>query len=84
MNISEQIIETFPGLVDTVQVDKKADLYGQSAVKVEVALVSGKLIEGKFTTEARPGFGGVEFSSKKDIAGLMISKIRSVMIGAAE
>lgn len=84
MNIGEQIIEAYPQSVDSVKVDKSSDLHGQGAVEVRVTLVNGKTVEGKFTTEARPGFGGVEFSSKKDIAALMISKVAAVLRGTAE
>lgn len=84
MGISTDIMNRFPDDVNSVVVKKHADLYGQNAIEVEVGLRIGKTVTGKFTTEPLPGFGGVEFSNKKDAAGLMISKIQAVLEGKAE
>lgn len=84
MSISSQIIESLPDVISTIQIDKDAEVHGEPATIVKVALLNGKVVEGSFTKESRSGFGGVEFHQTKDIAALMIHKIRSVMNGTAE
>lgn len=85
MSFAEDIRENFPeGTIKLIGTDKSAVLNGESAIMVRVVLSNGKTIEGTFATEARPGFGGVEFKSKKDVVGLMTSKIESVLRGTAE
>jgi len=83
MGIRTDIAEAVPE-VTAVYVDKGADIHGEPATKVTVYLEGGMAVEGIFTNEPRKGFGGVEFSGPRDIAGLMIVKIKSVLDGTAE
>jgi hypothetical protein len=86
MSLSDDILKKLdtPGVVSTIRVDKHDHHHGECATKVVVDLMSGQRVEGKFTTHPKSGFGGVTFGGPKDIAGLMVSKIRSVMEGTAE
>jgi hypothetical protein len=59
-------------------------VHGEEAMEVTVTLVDGRTVTGTFTTEARPGFGGVEFATRKDVAQLMRSKVAAVLRGTAE
>lgn len=83
MSISTEILSHVGDGIDSIRVDKNATLYGESAVEVVVHLDDGRTVTGTFTTEPREGFGGVVFSQKKDIVGLMVSKIRAVLDGTA-
>lgn len=58
--------------------------HGETAVEVTVILDDGRTVEGTFTTEDKAGFGGVEFSLRKDVPALMRSKVKSVLAGTAE
>lgn len=84
MSIATEIIDAFKGDVSTVRVNKHADLHGEDATEVKVDLIDGRRVIGTFATESKPGFGGVEFSSTKDIPGLMKAKIKAVLEGKAE
>lgn len=84
MSIGSEINDRFPNEIDTVRVDKSYVMHGENAVQVVVNLVNGTSVEGTFTTESKPGFGGVDFMSKKDVVGLMTAKIKSVLEGTAE
>lgn len=83
MSVSTDIMQSHPkfkDVIDTIKVTK-TEMYGEKATSVVVNLATGQTVTGTFTTEAKPGFGGVEFSSQKDIAGLMVAKIESVLEG---
>lgn len=69
--------------VSAVDVDK-VEVHGERATQVVVTLNDGRTVTGTFTTEDKAAFGGVEFSSRKDIGGLMASKVRSVLAGTAD
>ena len=85
MSLAEQITNNFPeGTITNVGIDKSATFNGENAMTVRVILNNGKLVQGTFTTESKPGFGGIEFSLKKDVVGLMTAKINSVLRGTAE
>ena len=84
MSIHADILEAFPQVVQAVTVDKGEEIHGEPATRVVAYLANGRYVEGTFTTESKPGFGGVDFQSKKDIAGLMGAKIRSVLEGTHE
>lgn len=85
MSIAQQLRENFDdNTIAAIGVDKSAILNGESAVRVSVSLTNGKFVEGTFATESKPGFGGVEFESKKDVVGLMTAKVDSVLRGTAE
>lgn len=84
MRIQEQIKSAFPKDVALVIVDKDAVLHGQKSVSVVVHLKNGLYVEGTFVKEARAGFGGVVFSQQRDVAALMILKIRAALNGTAE
>lgn len=82
--ISADIIKAFPEKeVVLVRVDKTR-VHGERAVEVEAILSNGKTVTGSFTTDDKAAFGGVEFAGRKDVVGLMISKIKSVLGGTAE
>lgn len=89
MSISEDILDAFKHDDHTndvvgVNVNKDAKLHGEDAVEVMVTLFNGAVLTGTFTKHPRAAFGGVEFAGPKDIAGLMIAKIESVLRGTAE
>ncbi len=85
MSIATDIRDHLPhGVIEDIGFDKQADLHGQDAVMVKVILVTGDYIVGTFTTENKSGFGGVEFSQKKDVVKLMVSKIKAVLEGKAD
>lgn len=79
MSISSDIAKHFSDEVDSVRVNKGAELHGESATEVTVFLKDGRTVTGTFTDHPRTGFGGVEFSGPKDITGLMVSKVSSVL-----
>jgi hypothetical protein len=59
----------------------RTTMHGEKAVSVVVTLNDYRRVTGTFTTESKPGFGGVDFSEKKDPAALMIHKVKSVLEG---
>lgn len=84
MSVTEDILDHF-GPEEVAHVTRvHTKHHGQDAVRVLAELGDGRTVEGTFTTEARKGFGGIEFSQRKDITGLMISKIEAVLRGSAE
>lgn len=70
--------------VERFAIDGDSSLHGDSAIEVTVVLVDGRTVVGTFTTEAKPGFGGVEFDTRKNIPQLMRSKVEAVLAGTAE
>jgi hypothetical protein len=60
------------------------DYHGERAIRVKALLEDGRAVEGTFTTQDKDSFGGVEFSSRKDIDALMVSKVRAVLEGKAD
>lgn len=81
---SDEITNALPGEIDTIRINRDSVFHGEVATTVIVNLVNGKQVVGKFTTRPRGSFGGVVFSEQKDIGGLMIAKIKSVLAGRAE
>lgn len=75
-----EIYEAFPGQVSTIK-STKTEMYGERATSIVVGLEDGRTVTGTFTTEAKDGFGGVDFSQKKDPVALMIAKVKSVLEG---
>jgi len=69
--------------VRSIAVDKHADLNGQSAVEVTVFL-EDRYVTGTFATERPGSFGGIDFSSEKNVPSLMYAKVRSVLDGKSE
>lgn len=63
---------------------EKIDVHGEPATEVVATLEDGRTVTGTFTTEDKAAFGGVEFSSRKDIGALMESKVRSVLAETAD
>jgi hypothetical protein len=84
MSIGSEIMERVGDKVSTIRVDKANTLHGEDAISVHVGLINGKTVDGIFTTQPRANFGGVEFSGPKDVVGLMVAKIESVLRGTAE
>ena len=83
--IATEILRHFHnGEISHVVIDKDTNLHGEKATKVVATLSDGRTVEGLFTSHPRAGFGGVDFAGPKDIVGLMISKIKSVLGGTAE
>lgn len=70
--------------VRKVAVDRNVLYHGAPATEVTVVLADGRTVTGVFTTEDREAFGGVEFSSRKDIPRLMRSKVLAVIEDRAE
>jgi hypothetical protein len=79
VSIATEILEVFTDQIDNIKVDRNAVHYGETATEVVVYLQDGRTVTGTFTTEQRESFGGVQFQTKKDIARLMIAKVRSVL-----
>lgn len=63
---------------------EKIEVHGESATQVVATLTDGRTVTGTFTTEDKAAFGGVQFSSRKDIGALMESKVRSVLAETAD
>ena len=83
MNIASAIVAQ--NNTDVIWVtEKNTTLHGEAATQVDAQLVDGRLVTGTFTTESKPGFGGVEFAHRKDIPALMTAKIKSVLAGTAD
>jgi hypothetical protein len=84
MSIATEIMNVHQDAVDTVTVNKNAELNGEAAVQVVAHLKDGRTVAGTFTSHPRSGFGGIEFSGPKDITTLMIKRIQSVLDGTYE
>lgn len=84
MSIASEILAEFTDEVASVRVDKDAKLHGEDAIEVTAVLSNKKVVTGTFTSHPKSGFGGVEFSGPKNVVGLMVSKINSVLEGKAE
>jgi hypothetical protein len=84
MSISSDIMKELSDVVSTIVVNKSGNLNGETATEVTVNLLDGKQVIGTFANHPRSSFGGVDFAGPKDIPGLMISKIRSVLEGTYE
>jgi hypothetical protein len=84
MSIATEIMEQLGGEVRSVDVDRDAKIHGEDATEVVATLADGRTVTGTFVRHSREGFGGVQFSAPKDVAGLMVSKIRDVLAGTAE
>lgn len=83
MSIADKILDADLGVQDVV-VTKSLEINGEPTTRVFAVLANGQTVQGDFATESKSGFGGVEFNTKKDIGGLMIAKIKSVLRGTAE
>lgn len=85
MSLNTDLLEKFKDVDEVVGWDiDDVDYHGEKAKQVTVVLKGGTKVGGIFTVEDKDGFGGVEFTSRKDVAGLMASKVRSVLAGTAE
>jgi hypothetical protein len=62
----------------------RVDFHGEKATEVTVTLTDGRTVTCTYTTEDKSAFGGVQFSSRKDIGALTIAKVRSVLAGTAD
>lgn len=83
--IADQILAAFePTEIRGVTIDREAAHHGEPAIDVTVICVGGRTVTGTFIKDGREGFGGVDFDGRKDVAGLMISKVRAVLDGRAE
>lgn len=85
MSLRGDLADAFMGVPEVKGVRINDDVYhGEAAVVVTVTLTDGRTVTGTYTTEPKEGFGGVEFSRRKDIPTLMVGKVASVLAGTAE
>lgn len=81
-------VKDIPG-VKVSSIRRDVELHGEKAVQARVVIEQPDdsaqwAVVGTFTTEDKDGFGGVDFDLRKDVPGLMASKVRSVLNGTAE
>lgn len=82
MSEIRQQLEAIPE-VARVAIDK-VEIHGENATEVVATLHDGRTVTGTFTTEDKAAFGGVQFSSRKNVGALMSSKIQSVVTGSVD
>lgn len=83
MSVIQEIREAFGDQIKGSAVTVVNE-HGIPAQAVVTTLSDGRTVTGIFTVEDKAGFGGVEFTQRKDVAALMISKISSVLRGTAD
>lgn len=85
MSLRDNLKIAFYGISEIVGMDiDQVEVHGEDATKVTVLLDDGRTVIGTFTKEDKAAFGGVQFSSRKDIPGLMKSKVLAILDGVAE
>lgn len=82
--MSSDIMEKLTSIADVTNVRiNKVEVHGERATEVVAVLSDGRTVTGTFTSEDKTAFGGVDFSSRKDVGALMSSKIKSVLAGTS-
>lgn len=81
-------VKDIPG-VKTTSIRRDVELNGEKAIQARVVIEQEHdsaqwAVVGTFSTQDKDSFGGVDFSLRKDIPGLMASKVRSVLAGTAD